>query len=115
MFEKEYFTIKKINIHLIPIELAENNIYTFNKNQLDNSLSEMASPSDSIKPEVKNYINFLTFGGLIRLMTELEDLYTVIQEFDIGAHSEAVINNNIFKLEKLKNDFSYEEESVKQL
>ena len=49
----------------------------------------MASPSDSIKPEIKNYNN-LTFGGLIRLMTELEDLYGY-SKFDIGAHREARI------------------------
>ena len=113
---KNYFTIKRIDIHLIPMKISwKGNIYTFNKNQLDNSLSEMVKQSDSLKPEIKNYINLLTFGGLIRLMTELEDMYTIIQEFDIGRHSEAVINNNnIFKLEKeSENDFRYEENSVK--
>jgi len=112
---KNYFTYKGINIDKIPINISSSNgSYIFNAYKLYSPLNKMVRPSGSNNPEIKNYINLLTFGGLVRLMTGIEDIYTIINEFDIGDGKATIPNNKLFKLENKTGDhFSSEEKSVR--
>ena len=114
---KNYFTMKDIKINSIPISVKNsNNSYIMNSFNLDNKLNKMVRPEDKEHPEIKKFINSLTFGSLIHLMTEIENILMTVKGFNIGEGKQVEIQNNAISKLELENDsgnsFLEQEEKV---
>jgi len=99
----DYFDKNGIFINKIPLRIksSDDNMYVINPKKSINSLDKMYMPS-SYNRDIEFYINSLTFGELLHLMTDFEKIQTVSKEFKIGTGKGGIDfpSNNLFKLEK---------------